>query len=203
MPSISYPQSGVNKLADKINHIKLLKSSDRKVKKFFQEIHSLNYFESIVCKPIPSFIISKRGINYTEGVSLSNYLEPDENNPAEYVIIFREDSYDGVVDIINKRFSSKIYADSVRSDVGVRNYNGYDWLFNFFEAWKILEKRNYDFVFSVRYVINCWWFIEAGNLYIIDLEKSEVHNADKFIRDRCPKEVIRNLSKGNQTQFCN
>lgn len=201
IPMTAYQQGIVNDLNDRINHDKLQKHAEKEVKNFFKEIHSATYFKTIVCKPIPSFTVSREGSAYKEGESLVGYLEPDKNEPAEYVVTLKENKYDGVVNIILNQFASKTYDSTMREARDTKGA-GYDLLLNYHEAWRILEKRNYSLVFSVRYLKNYWWFVEEGKLYVIDLKKSAVYLADDFMRENCSTEVVRKLSRGSQAEFC-
>lgn len=177
----------------------------RKLKKAISDHPNRNLVRSKLKKEwsfraIPSYRITAAAANYGENDSITQYLAPNSKHPIEYVVVV-----DGIECVactdcslaVNFPESEDWYLDDLTGTLSPPSSG-----MLCAKAWSVLMQRKPRLIFSVRYIRNCWWFLEGKKFYIIDLDTAEIFEAEKFVRMKCGIQVIKNIAKGGQIIFC-
>jgi len=146
---------------------------------------------------IPSFVISPAASAYSNSSSLWLYLKPNKQHPIHYVLAFKGGSYVGSMECSSAiNFDQEEYWAFDDSGAKSRTVGGVCA-----RAWIVLSQRRPEFIFSVRFVQDTWWFIEDDEVYVLDLGNATIHPADAFIANWCTEETIHEIAKGKR-KFC-
>jgi len=72
------------------------------------------------------------------------------------------------------------------------------------EGYKFLRDQNYNakFLFGVKYFVNTLWFMEKGEIFVLDLKEMKVYDPDEFIKTKCYDGFIKDIANGDQVT-CN
>lgn len=156
--------------------------------------------------PIPSFVLSKEAINYDSTKRLITYLIPNEKHPLEeaFVLSKRLGESDkpiflGAVDCFDPVF---------HDDDSPCNFLDYEGLgpqqrdYSLKRTFDTLSSRNYSFLFSVRHIRNCIFFVEKGEVFLLDMNEFRIYDPDEYVRSKCSIQIIRELADGTG-QICN
>lgn len=71
-----------------------------------------------------------------------------------------------------------------------------------YDGLRILEKYNFSFLFSVKFVRNCIWFVDGEEVRVLNLDDLQIYKPDHFIEEFCSIETLRSLVSGNLEKYC-
>ena len=163
-------------------------------------IDLMAYVSKLNYNPVSSFILSAKAIEYDSTKRIVDFIIPNDKVIFEFALTFNGKSYEGLIDCIDAvSFGSKDPCSYDNSKIMEGNH------MNTFvrNGFSVLAKRKVSLLFTVKYIRNCWWFVEEGNVFILDLKELRIYNPDEYIKLKCSIQNIRDLAKGNLSKFCN
>ncbi|WP_345240091.1 hypothetical protein [Nibrella saemangeumensis] len=150
--------------------------------------------------PLPSFFISKEAAGYDSSQHIVDYLVPNEEHPIEAALLFRNGRFDGTVDCFDAVFhrdTTPCHIDPSQEDhIRFANYT-------LKRGYELLARRRVSFLFSVRHIRNCFWFVERNKVFLLDLNDGKVYDPDEYIKLKCSADLIRDMATGKLGQICN
>lgn len=168
---------------------------------FIEKIDNISYIYSIDYLPISSFELSRKAALYDSIQSIVNYLVLNKKHTLQGFYTLKEGSYEGYKSLNNlvyfngKGFSSGYDTSKVFT-------NDYDESTMMYNTLKELQKRDFEFLFAVKYFRDAVWFVENKKVNLIDVKELKIYDPDEYIRIKCSIETIRNLASGKITAYC-
>ncbi|MCH7401834.1 hypothetical protein ACFOUP_00500 [Belliella kenyensis] len=150
---------------------------------------------------VASFEFSDRILSYKEGIPLEDYLKPMKKPTLSDIYVFQKGEYEGVMSLIDKIYNPDIkyycnYTDSKDFT------NEFDYHTGMYKALEVLKKHNFSFLFSVKYIRNCIWFIENEKVWLLNLENMKIYEPDLFISEFCTIETLQQNVLGKFERYC-
>lgn len=171
---------------------KINTENKKKARKFLSKCQSNNiisYFLKLnknkknTYYPVASYYISKEVSDYDSTDSILGYLIFDQSNPLDDFIAIQDKTgyYVGCDKIFfendNKYFSyegmRKIY---IHEPFKVNLNNSFAWP-------KVLSKHNFKFLFSIKEIKNCIFFIENENVILLDLTTLKTYDINEYFSE--------------------
>lgn len=168
---------------------------------FIEKIYGLPYIYSIDYLPISSFSLSRKAILYDGAQSIVNYIVLNKKHSLQGFYTLKKGSYEGYKSLNNLvYFNGKGFSSGYDTSKVFTNY--YDEITLMYNTLKALQKRNFEFLFAVKYFRDAIWFIENKEVYLIDIKELKVYDPDEYIRIKCSINTIRNLASGKVDAYC-
>lgn len=159
--------------------------------------YAIDFSKSVDYKIIPSMIISKEGQHYIFKDNILKYLKFNKKTKIETALIFKAGEYIGKLDCVSNILSNN---DNQHHPCGFDDAIEYQQ--QYIEGWKIIKHQQPEFIFAVKYIRNCWWFIKNNQAYILNLKNLKISPANQFLQEKCTEENIRNFAIGKDIYFC-
>jgi hypothetical protein len=150
--------------------------------------------------PIGTFEFSKTLLNDEIEKDIVEHLVPASGFPISSVIVLNEKKYDSYLAFdegIKKRKFRSFCAYSDSKEFGPDDYGR-----SMYDGLRILEKYNFTFLFSVKFVRNCIWFVDGDEVRVLNLDYMLIYTPDQFIEEFCSIETLRSLVSGNLEKYC-
>lgn len=150
--------------------------------------------------PIATFEFSKSLLSDEVEKDIVDHLVPTSGFPISSVIVLNEKKYESYLAFdegIKKRKFRSFCAHSDSKEFGLDDYGR-----SMDDGLRILEKYNFSFLFSVKFVRNCIWFVDGDEVRVLNLDNMLTYNPDQFIEEFCSIETLRSIVSGNLEKYC-